>query len=324
VTAKEKGTDTFNIWQVSYATGEAQKLTNDLNSYQFFSLTADTGLLAAVETERASNIWVLPAFDAAQARPITQGRSFIAGLSWTPDGRIIYSSSVSGNHELYAIDARGADPKQLTTSPSYDGMPAVSRDGRYVLFAADRGVRMNIWRMDMDGANPKKLTDKNDWNPTLSADGGWVVYESCPDRCTIWKVALDGGQSQPITENNSGSPSISPDGKQIACMYQEANGPFKPAILSFADGKLIKVFDITAGLGGPVRWAADGRAIVYPITHGGVSNLWAQPVDGGPPKQLTNFTAERIFGFDFSRDGRQLAVSRGTQASDVVLISDFK
>ena len=42
------------------------------------------------------------------------------------------------------------------------------------------------------------------------------------------------------------------------------------------------------------------------------------------PKQLTNFTSDRIFEFDISRDGRQLALSPVTQASDVVLISDFK
>jgi Tol biopolymer transport system component len=72
------------------------------------------------------------------------------------------------------------------------------------------------------------------------------------------------------------------------------------------------------------RWAADGRAIVYGISRNGVTNLWAQPIDGSPPKQLTNFASERIFGFDFSRDGKQVAMSRGTQTSDVVLISDFK
>ncbi len=324
VTAQEQGTDTFNIWQLSYPTGEAQKLTNDLNSYLFISLTADAKLLAAVQTELRSNIWVVPAFDAAQAKPITKGLNFVGRFSWTPDGRIVYSSNASGNNDLYAIDARGGEPKQLTTSLGSDGMPFVSPDGRYVVFASDRAGRRNIWRIDIDGANAKQLTDKTDVAPTLSPDGRWVVYESCPNRCTIWKVALDGGQPQPITEKNTGDPIVSPDGKQVACMYQEGNAPFKPAILSFADGKLIKTFDFPAGLSGHLRWTADGRALLYAVTLGGVSNLWAQPVDGSPPKQLTNFTAERIFGFGISRDGKQLALSRGTQASDVVLISDFR
>jgi hypothetical protein len=60
------------------------------------------------------------------------------------------------------------------------------------------------------------------------------------------------------------------------------------------------------------------------VTRNGVTNLWAQPIDGSPPKQLTNFASERIFNFDFSRDGKQLALSRGTETSDVVLISNFK
>jgi len=49
-----------------------------------------------------------------------------------------------------------------------------------------------------------------------------------------------------------------------------------------------------------------------------------QPFDGGAPKQLTNFTSDRIFWFDFSRDGKQVALSRGTQTSDVILIRDFR
>ena len=68
----------------------------------------------------------------------------------------------------------------------------------------------------------------------------------------------------------------------------------------------------------------DGRSIVYGVTKKGVTNLRAQPVDGSAPKQLTNFTSPGIGSFDFSCDGKQLAVSRGTSIRDVVLISGFK
>ena len=63
----------------------------------------------------------------------------------------------------------------------------------------------------------------------------------------------------------------------------------------------------------------DGKQIAYfAFFQGG------DEAAGGPPKQLTNFTADIIFAFDISRDGKQLALSRGTRSSDVVLISDFK
>jgi serine/threonine protein kinase len=44
----------------------------------------------------------------------------------------------------------------------------------------------------------------------------------------------------------------------------------------------------------------------------------------GSPKQITNFTSESIRSFDLSRDGKQIAVSRGTSTSDVVLVSGIK
>jgi len=44
----------------------------------------------------------------------------------------------------------------------------------------------------------------------------------------------------------------------------------------------------------------------------------------GAPRQLTIFAAERIFSFDFSRGGKQLALSRGTRASDVIVITGFR
>jgi hypothetical protein len=40
--------------------------------------------------------------------------------------------------------------------------------------------------------------------------------------------------------------------------------------------------------------------------------------------ETTDFKADQIFWFDFSRDGKQLALSRETETSDVILIRDFK
>jgi len=60
------------------------------------------------------------------------------------------------------------------------------------------------------------------------------------------------------------------------------------------------------------------------LTSNGVSNIWSQPFTGEQPKQVTNFKAERIFSFDWSRDGKQLIVAHGSITSDVVLISNFQ
>jgi hypothetical protein len=59
------------------------------------------------------------------------------------------------------------------------------------------------------------------------------------------------------------------------------------------------------------------------VREKGIDNLWIQPLDGTPRRQMTHFTAERIAGFAFSRDGAQLGIKRGHAESDAVLLHNI-
>jgi Tol biopolymer transport system component len=72
------------------------------------------------------------------------------------------------------------------------------------------------------------------------------------------------------------------------------------------------------------RWSSDGKAILYLDNRNGVTNVFSQALEGGAPKQLTNFTTDKIFSFDWSRDGKQMACARGVVTTDVILIKDQK
>jgi hypothetical protein len=73
---------------------------------------------------------------------------------------------------------------------------------------------------------------------------------------------------------------------------------------------------------GPIVFRRDGTGIIYPVREGQTDNLWLQHLDGSPGKQLTDFKSEFIRDFDYSYDGKQLAIIRGHRESDVVLIRD--
>jgi hypothetical protein len=59
------------------------------------------------------------------------------------------------------------------------------------------------------------------------------------------------------------------------------------------------------------------------LTRKGATNIWEQPLAGGPPRQVTNLTSGRIFDFAWSRFGKQLVAARGDLTSDVAQISNF-
>jgi Tol biopolymer transport system component len=325
--ARDKEPSRTQVWHLSYPEGSARKLTNDFSSYQDISLTTDSSTLAAVQEERLSNVWVAPEGDAARAWQVTENRlDGYRGLDWAPDGRIVYSSEASGNADIWMMDADGGNQKRLTDNPGSDEWPSVTADGRHVIFASVRAGRSNIWRMDIDGGNPVRLTDGiGEQHPSCSPDGRWVYYNSYSLGLTsgpLWKVPIDGGAPVLVTDETVGKPSISPDGKLLAHTYvaQRENLTTGLKVVPAGGGRPVMQFQFE--LATPFSWTPDGRALAY--TDDRYMNIWAHPLDGGPPRQLTDFKSDLTFFFAWSRDGKQLALARGTRTSDVVLITDFR
>jgi Tol biopolymer transport system component len=60
------------------------------------------------------------------------------------------------------------------------------------------------------------------------------------------------------------------------------------------------------------------------VREKGVDNLWLQPLDGGAGRQLTNFSSLKIYSYQWSLDGKNLALVRGDSPSDLVLIQDSR
>jgi Tol biopolymer transport system component len=253
-------------------------------------------------------------------------------MSWTPDGRILYPADTSGERDIWIVNADGTNPKQLTMNAGKNLQPEASLDGHHIVFSSNRGAAaaFNIWRMDMDGSNPVQLTHgSGEVQPICSPDGRWVVYsqggpDSGPEKKTVWKVPTDGGEPIQLTNTASNGAAISPDGTLIACWYkQDKSSPWKIALIPLAGGPPIKFIDAPHTTIFRLRGTPDSQAISYINTREGISNIWSQPLSGGPPKQASQFTSEQIEGFDWSRDGT-LVCSRVHSAQDIVLISDFK
>ena len=154
--------------------------------------------------------------------------TWVNQLAWHADGGSIYSSDVSGSgdSDLFLTDARGGNPKRLTSDSGFNNFPSVTPDGRYIVFSRlPAKAPPSIWRMDIDGANQKQLTDKFDLDPHVSPDGQWFVYESWSGKLTLWKMPVEGGQPVHLTETRSWLGLFSPDGKLILAFQSKRTCP---------------------------------------------------------------------------------------------------
>jgi TolB protein len=202
-------------------------------------------------------------------------------------------------------------------------------DGRFIVFALNRNGIENVWRMDADGGNVKQLTSgASEWDPNISPDGKWIIYQKFENTSTLWKVSIEGGTPVQLNNTLSYAPTVSPRDGMIAYLFNDAaaNMQRRVAIISADGGTPVKTFTLppTANTF-KMRFTPDGRALAFLDSRGGGANIWAIALDGnGEAKPLTDFKTEKIFDFTWSLDGKQLAVIRGTDISDAVLISEEK
>jgi len=326
-----------------FSQGRARRLTNDLMDYQPLSLdlTQDGRTLVATVQTRVSDLWIAPAGDTTKSKQVARNDHAVGRFSWMPDGRILFAS---GDGNLSVLNSDGSARTLLTANDHPISDPSVCGDGRYVVYSTYREQKAGIWRMDADGSNPIRIADETlATSPQCSPDGKWVIYVQVAS-FTLKRVTIT-GEKPPETITQSPAVwmfdalAFSPDGKRIAyfappdtpienssspsVFVPSASRPNQLKVIAFDGGTLMHQFDwpASAGLSG---WGPRGDAIDYVLTRNGVSNIWQQNLGGGAPKQITNFESGLIFDFEWSRDGRQLALTRGSESSDVILISNFR
>jgi Tol biopolymer transport system component len=119
--------------------------------------------------------------------------------------------------------------------------------------------------------------------------------------------------------------SISPDGRFL--LFDDVSDDKKN------EDSATVVFDVTTGearvftLGSPnarAAFSSDSRFLDYYENPPEGVRFWRQPLDGkGERKLLFEIPRTRIEDFDWSPDGKTLAIARGRQENDAILLTGF-
>ena len=318
------------LYYISYPGGESRRLTFDGSRHQAWSLgvTKDDAIIAT-PFNRSSQIWSMDAGgDQTSAFQISHGLGDgRAGLAPVPNGKVGFIARSGDEIDIWLMNADGSDLEQVPSPLQVVDELRADPKGHFFVFSAFKEGNNRIFRCDLDGGNIEQLTfGYNEVDSTISPDGNWVVYESSVLndnrwKPTLFKVAIDGGEPLLFSDSECSTPNYSPTGDLLSCIRGE-----EVVILSAVDGSLIKSHRLPpyASVNFGVRWTPNGRGLVYIHTEKLSSNLWVQPLDGGKPRPLTNFTGGEIHNYAFSIDGTRLFVARGYPIDDAVLIRNFR
>ncbi|PYX27395.1 MAG: hypothetical protein DMG80_18580 [Acidobacteria bacterium] len=305
-----------------YPSGEMHRFSNDLADYSSaLDMTRDGRQLAVIQRNRISDVWTAPAADASQARQLTSGEQIYNAIVPGPSGKILAAAL---NGDLWTMNADGTE--KTIVFPQAHNLFSVSACGdRYLVFDRYLDGKIELWRSDVDGSNAVKRLDEVEFS-SCSPDGKWIYYVV---KDALYRLPPEGGVPAEVL-SVPGTPRAwmvrtSPDGNRIGFLYQEGHPVPKTllAVASSEGGPLQFTVQIPIGYAG-LGWAPSGNAVQYLLTRNGATNLWEQPLSGGEPRQVTNFSSGRIFDFAWSRDGKRLLLTKGNQSSDVILIRNFQ
>lgn len=315
------------IGEIDVRDGKFHRITNDLNNYNPRSLavTKDGEQLVAIQGQPDIALYVLAAGPKTQGEPQSIDTRGNLSVGWLDDRRLLVADF--GGH-IATINADGSDRNVIfQTNLPILGV-SVCQGGDRALFAmpSKETKAINVYRLDISGGRTMQMTDgKFDRSAVCSPNGEYFVYTTLvKGKPLLMRKAWAGGEPKQLSDDFADSADISPDGKYIAMVSVVGSGVQTKVVIKIIPaegGAPIKVLDTNPLISGPIQYWEDGKAVVYPITEKGVSNLVKQSLDGGPPTQVTAFNDLISYGFAYNWPADKLAITRGKLNSDVVVIT---
>lgn len=186
-------------------------------------------------------------------------------------------------------------------------------EGGKIAFTLDRGGNIEIYIIDDNGKNLRRLTDhpEADFFPAWLPDGHHIAFSSNRDRdFSIYTMDLAGKNIKRIVDSGD-RPVISPDGQWIAVNHVRGRLQRGPSLLLVdIEGLMQREILLRAapiGFYGMIDWSPDGKRLAFTIRIPGVLNdIYIVDIDGEALRQLTENPAQDLYP-SWSPDGQWIA-----------------
>jgi serine/threonine protein kinase len=262
-------------------------------------------------------------------------------LAWTPDSkRLVFTSadSTTPGSGLFLLSIDTLEKRRLTSPPAdsdRDLFPAISPDGRTLVFTRDEGLRGDLYLLHL-GANyepkgaPERLPSMEEqWtcSPTWMPDGSEIVFVSGGYASRgLWRMAAS-ASAKPrrlaIEAKSIEAVAISRGGSRLAYVLPEYSiniwgvdlrGPSRTPSAPF------KLIPSTRGELHP-DYSPDGKRIVFSSGRSGHFEIWVCNSDGSNSVRLTSFGGPNVTVPRWSPDGRSIVFTVEVRKGEIYVIS---
>ena len=306
------------------------RISFGLERYTSLAASANGARLVATVDESSSSIWSAPLGPGpgtGSPRSVVQPLSLVSATGLSPrmgPNYLLYISAREGRQGIWKA-AEGKSRELWSGAHSIiAGTPAVSPDGRHIVFTVEDGEGTILYLMDSDGKEVRALTRSLALrgNPAWAPDGRSIVCAVLRDgEPRVTNIFLDGSPPMPLVSEYSIDPVWAPDGRFL--IYSGADvGTTFPLRAVAADGRPYPIPALILTRGARrVAFRADGRSIV--VLRGGVGhkNFWLVDLGTGAERQITELAPDVVVrDFDLSRDGSVILFDRVQDSSRIALI----
>jgi Tol biopolymer transport system component len=315
------------LYMLDVQTRTSRRISFGVEQYSSIAASADRSRIVATVEHSKASLWRVALDDSivADSAAVRVDVPSVGAVAprLMQDG-LVY---VSLKHDGHAISkfANGT-ATELWSAPQTRivGSPAPSRDGKFLVFTAERAGGTKLHLIDIERSSARVLAESLEirGSPTWSPDESSITVAALRDgEPQIHRIPLNGAAPSVLVHHYSINPVWSPDGTFL--IYAEADsGPDFTLRAVSASGDAFALPDIKLPRGGRRVSFVPGRNALV-VLHGQMrhNNFWHIDLTTGERRQLTDFGREfSVRDFDVSSDGREIVFDRRQENSDLALI----
>jgi Tol biopolymer transport system component len=226
-------------------------------------------------------------------------------------GRVAFHSMRDGNAEIYSMNVNGNRQSRMTEDPATDTDPAISPDGRDMVFTSNRAKNNDIFLLSNVGTDAVNLTDNpaNDGWARWSPDGNQIVFHSNRDgNFEIYVMDVATRLTTRLTDYDGIDqfPDWSPNGNRI--LFRRDADIY---VLDLATGTTDRLTKAPP-LNQMATWSPDGSQIAFMSTRDGYPSVFTMDADGShqvnrTPKLDVDLASDWMSRApSWSRNGKQI------------------